>query len=298
MQPVERRNRVWQMDFFELETTGGGTWRSGDVIDYWAKYVLAGPVTATQTGRDAVASLQIAISEAEAMLGRPLLDDLTDPDTGEVTSVIVVTDNGPCFKGDRFAKFIASRPELTHVRTRRRSPQTNGVIERYQDRAPLARAPRRRPTHGSPRRDVPPHLQRDPSPRDPRRRQAPRPIPHTPNAPNCADFLTRDTADEDDHRRHALCLQLVVNATLIWNARYQTAAIDQLHEEDADALTDQTPGDLSPTSHGHINPNGRYRFDSRNAPPQGTLRPLRQRPAGETRSGQPSLPIPANGDEH
>lgn len=26
---------------------------------------------------------------------------------------------------------IASRPELTHVRTRRKSPQTNGVIERY-----------------------------------------------------------------------------------------------------------------------------------------------------------------------
>ena len=25
-----RRNRVWQMDFFELETSGGGTWRSGD----------------------------------------------------------------------------------------------------------------------------------------------------------------------------------------------------------------------------------------------------------------------------
>ena len=28
-----RRDRVWQMDFFELETTGGGTWRLGDVID-------------------------------------------------------------------------------------------------------------------------------------------------------------------------------------------------------------------------------------------------------------------------
>ena len=28
-----RRNRVWQIDFFELETSGGGTWRSGDVID-------------------------------------------------------------------------------------------------------------------------------------------------------------------------------------------------------------------------------------------------------------------------
>lgn len=105
-------------------------------------------------------------------------------------------------------------------------------------------------------------------------------------------------ADEDDHRRHALCLQLVVNATLIWNARYQTAAIDQLHEEHADALTDQTPGDLSPTGHAHINPNGRYRFDITKAPPQGALRPLRQRPSGEARSGQPSLPIPANGDKH
>ena len=26
-----RRNRVWQIDFFELETSGGGTWRSGEI---------------------------------------------------------------------------------------------------------------------------------------------------------------------------------------------------------------------------------------------------------------------------
>jgi hypothetical protein len=49
-----RRNRVWQTDFFELETSGGGTWRSGDVIDYVTKLVLASPVTATQTHRDAI----------------------------------------------------------------------------------------------------------------------------------------------------------------------------------------------------------------------------------------------------
>lgn len=61
----------------------------------------------------------------------PLLADLTDPETGEVTPIFVVTDNGPCFKGSVFERFIASRPELTHVRTRRKSPQTNGVIERY-----------------------------------------------------------------------------------------------------------------------------------------------------------------------
>jgi len=126
-----RRNKVWQMDFFELETSGGGTWRSGDVIDYATKLVLAGPVTATQTTRDAIASVALALATAAELLGRPLIDDLTDPATGEITPIFLVTDNGPCFKSTGFARYIDSRPELRHIRTRRRSPQTNGVIERY-----------------------------------------------------------------------------------------------------------------------------------------------------------------------
>ncbi|MCK9249202.1 MAG: integrase core domain-containing protein, partial [Solirubrobacteraceae bacterium] len=130
LHPPTRRNQVWQMDFFELETAGGGTWRSGDVVDYWAKVVLAGPVTKTQTHRDAIASVLAAIDEAERLLGRPLIEDLTDPD-GAVHPIFLVTDNGPCFKADRFAQFIDTRAELTHIRTRKKSPQTNGMIERY-----------------------------------------------------------------------------------------------------------------------------------------------------------------------
>jgi len=126
-----RRNRVWQMDFFELETSGGGTWRSGDVIDYATKLVLAGPVTATQTTGDAIASVALALATATELLGRALLEDLTDSMTGEVTPIFLVTDNGPCFKSSGFARYLDSRPELRHIRTRRRSPQTNGVIERY-----------------------------------------------------------------------------------------------------------------------------------------------------------------------
>ncbi len=42
--PPERRNRVWQMDFSEFETTTGGIWRIGGVCDYWAKPALAGRV--------------------------------------------------------------------------------------------------------------------------------------------------------------------------------------------------------------------------------------------------------------
>jgi hypothetical protein len=36
-------------------------------------------------------------------------------------------------------------------------------------------------------------------------------------------------ADEDDRRRHALCLQILVNAVQVWNARYMTASINHLH---------------------------------------------------------------------
>jgi len=92
---------------------------------------LAGPVSAIQTARDAVASVGAAIAEAEQLLGRPLLADLTDPATGEITPIFLVSDNGPCFKSAAFARFIDSWPEFVHVHTRRRSPQTNGVTERY-----------------------------------------------------------------------------------------------------------------------------------------------------------------------
>lgn len=144
-----RRNRVWQMDFFELETSGGGTWRSGDVIDYATKMVLAGPVTATQTHRDAIASVQLALDAAAELLGRPLLEDLTDPATGEVTPIFLVSDNGPCFKAAAFARFIASRPELTHIRIRKRSPQTNGVIERYHGAIKIEQLWRELPADGA-----------------------------------------------------------------------------------------------------------------------------------------------------
>ncbi|MDP8910019.1 MAG: transposase [Chloroflexota bacterium] len=36
-------------------------------------------------------------------------------------------------------------------------------------------------------------------------------------------------ADEDDHRRHALCLQILVNAVQVSNASYGTASMDHLH---------------------------------------------------------------------
>lgn len=51
VEPVERRNRVWQADFSEFETGAEGTWRLGGIADYAAKLALACPISATSTAR-------------------------------------------------------------------------------------------------------------------------------------------------------------------------------------------------------------------------------------------------------
>lgn len=129
----DRRNSIWQLDFTEFETTTGSIWQLAPVVDRHAKVVLACHISGRQAASDAIAALSAAIDSAEEMLGFPLLDDCTDTETGEVTPVIVVTDNGPAFKSKAFANFIAARPYLDHARTRYRAPQTNGVVERFNE---------------------------------------------------------------------------------------------------------------------------------------------------------------------
>ena len=62
-------------------------------------------------------------------------------ETGEIRPIALVTYTGPCFKAARFAALIEKRPELIHIRTRRKSPNQNGVRERafgsLQVRAPV-----------------------------------------------------------------------------------------------------------------------------------------------------------------
>jgi transposase InsO family protein len=141
--PPSERNRVWQMDFSEFETAGGGIWRICAVIDYVTKYCLAVTVTPTARGQDALACLRAAVQHAEQLLELSDLRedrgeiDLIDETTGELirrvpAPIAVVTDNGPCFRGAVFAEaFTGEDPLLRHVRTRVKSPQTNGVIERF-----------------------------------------------------------------------------------------------------------------------------------------------------------------------
>ncbi|MEU7765035.1 integrase core domain-containing protein [Nocardia sp. NPDC049190] len=140
--PSAHRNRVWQTDFSEFETIGGGIWRICAVIDYATKYCLAVTVTPTARGVDALARLRLAVTDAERALD---LDDLRadrglaevlEP-AGEVLGMVrepiaVVSDNGSCFRREVFKTAFAGPDSLLrHVRTRVRAPQTNGVIERF-----------------------------------------------------------------------------------------------------------------------------------------------------------------------
>lgn len=131
VEPVERRNRVWQADFSEFETGAEGTWRLGGIADYAAKLALACPITPTSTASDLIAVFDAAIDTAERLLGGPLINDCVDPDTGEVSPLVIVTDNGPAMKSVAVAKWFKARPGIVHVRTRHKSPHTNGVIERW-----------------------------------------------------------------------------------------------------------------------------------------------------------------------
>jgi putative transposase len=128
--PPVAPNQVWQLDLSEFETTSGGTWRLVGVADYWSKYEFGWNITPTANQHDAIAAVEVAIAEAEALAGRALLEAITDQGTGEIRPIIVVTDDGGPFRSDRFARFVDSKPELAHVRTRVRTPGQNGVRER------------------------------------------------------------------------------------------------------------------------------------------------------------------------
>lgn len=75
-------------------------------------------------------------------------------------------------------------------------------------------------------------------------------------------------------------LGLVVNAIVLWNTRYQNAALDQLRHDGHDVRHDDVRR-LSPLGHDHINLLGRYQFSNTDLP-DGQLRALRDPAAPET----------------
>ncbi len=75
-------------------------------------------------------------------------------------------------------------------------------------------------------------------------------------------------------------LGLVVNAIVLWNTRYQDAALNQLRRSGFDVRDDDVQR-LSPLGHDHINLLGRYQFSTADLG-SGQLRPLRDPTEPET----------------
>jgi putative transposase len=110
----------------------GGIWRIASCRDYWSKYEFDAHVSPTANMHDAVTAVELAVAEAEQILGHPLIDDATvDLETGTIVPVVtIVTDNGGPFRSFNFEALITAHPELRHVRTRVRTPGQNGSRER------------------------------------------------------------------------------------------------------------------------------------------------------------------------
>jgi TnpA family transposase len=70
-------------------------------------------------------------------------------------------------------------------------------------------------------------------------------------------------------------LGLVVNAVVLWNTRYQQAAIDHLRKRGAE-VREEDVARLSPLKSKHINMLGRYHFTLESGLAEGHLRPLRE----------------------
>lgn len=82
------------------------------------------------------------------------------------------------------------------------------------------------------------------------------------------------------------------------DTRYLTAAIDELRATNPGLISDEGLAQLSPVGHTHVNPNGRYRFDTSGTPTEGRLRPLREVAPSDRESARPTQPLLVKGDNH
>jgi transposase InsO family protein len=110
-------NELWQADVTYLHIPGHGWWYAVTVIDYFSRYLLALHLTPSFDAASLIVGIEKAKAEAERLHG-PLVRRPT-----------LVTDNGSSFLSRRFQAWIAG--SLEHVRTRYRTPEQLGLLERF-----------------------------------------------------------------------------------------------------------------------------------------------------------------------
>jgi len=115
---AEGINHMWQMDFLYLHIAGLGYYFLCSVLDDYSRKIIYWQLTPSATAKEAVATLQGAISEAK------------------VVPTKVLTDRGVQFftgagkKKGVFETYL-NNMSIKHILARVRHPQTMGKIERY-----------------------------------------------------------------------------------------------------------------------------------------------------------------------
>lgn len=112
-----RPNALWQSDVTYIHIPGHGWWYAVTVIDYYSRYLLACHLTPSYSAPEVSAAIDLAVQEAERLHGT----------LGKMP--FLVTDNGSCFLARHFQKTMQGR--FQHVRTRYRTPQQLGLLERF-----------------------------------------------------------------------------------------------------------------------------------------------------------------------
>lgn len=110
-------NELWQADVTYIHIPGFGWWYAVTVIDYFSRYLLALHLSPSNDAAALTVAIDQARAEAERWHG-PLASTPT-----------LVTDNGSSFLARRFRSHIEGW--LQQVRTRYRTPQQLGLLERF-----------------------------------------------------------------------------------------------------------------------------------------------------------------------
>ena len=69
------------------------------------------------------------------------------------------------------------------------------------------------------------------------------------------------TSDHEEGINKASCLSLLSNAVLVWNSIRIAAVTDQVRAQGV-AVRHEDVARISPLMHGHVIPNGTYRFEA------------------------------------
>lgn len=113
----EAPNELWQADVTYVHIPGFGWWYAVTVIDYFSRYLLALHLSPSNDAGAVMVAVDQARAEAERLHG------------ALATRPTLVTDNGSNFLARRFRAHIDGL--LEQVRTRYRTPQQLGLLERF-----------------------------------------------------------------------------------------------------------------------------------------------------------------------